>query len=47
MKQIKPILHCIYTQSEKTLAQLLEESFQCYLLQMLTVPNPSIRQDKR
>ena len=31
MKQTLPVVHCIYTEAEKSLAELLEESFRLIL----------------
>ena len=35
MKENLPIVHCTYTKSEKSLEQLLEESFRLYLSRTL------------
>ena len=35
MKQTLPVVHCIYTEAEKSLAELLEESFRLYLVRIL------------
>ena len=32
MKQTLPVVHCKYSEAEKTLAELLEESFRLYLV---------------
>ena len=41
MKQTLPVVHCIYTEAEKSLAELLEESFRLYLVRILATPeNP-------
>lgn len=32
MKQTLPVIHCIYTEAEKRLEELLEESFRLYLV---------------
>ena len=39
MEQTKPIVHCIYTQSENTLTQLLDEYFRSYLAYTLELTN--------
>lgn len=35
MKHTLPVVHCIYTEPEKSLAELLEESFRLYLVRIL------------
>ena len=35
MKQTLPVVHCIYTEAEKSLAELLEEPFRLYLVRIL------------
>ena len=35
MKQTLPVVHCIYTKAEESLAELLEESFRLYLVRIL------------
>lgn len=35
MKQTLPVVHCIYTEAETSLAELLEESFRIYLVRIL------------
>ena len=35
MEQTLPVVHCIYTEAEKSLAELLEESFRLYLVRIL------------
>ena len=35
MKQTLPVVHCTYTEAEKSLAELLEESFRLYLVRIL------------
>ena len=37
MKQTLPVVHCIYTEAEKSLAELLEESFRLYLVHILAI----------
>ena len=34
MEQTLPVVHCIYTEAEKSLAELLEESFRLYLVRI-------------
>ena len=36
MQQTLPVVHCIYTEAEKSLAELLEESFRLYLCLLYT-----------
>jgi len=38
MKQTLPVVHCTYTEAEKSLAELLEESFRLYLIRILATP---------
>jgi len=38
MKQPVLKVHCIYSESEKNLEQLLEESFWLYLVRILAIP---------
>ena len=35
MKQTLRVVHCIYPEAEKSLAELLEESFRLYLVRIL------------
>ena len=35
MNQTLPVVHCIYSEAEKSLAELLEESFRLYLVRIL------------
>lgn len=42
MKQTIPTVHCIYAESEKSLTQLLEESFRLYLIRMLKTPDKTV-----
>ena len=44
MKQTLPIVHCTYTEAEKSLAELLEESFRLYLVRILATPEKTIVQ---
>ena len=44
MKQTVPVVHCIYTQAEKSHAELLEESFRLYLIHILaTLEKPVVQ----
>lgn len=38
MRQDLPVVHCIYTEGEKSLTELLEESFRLYLVRILDAP---------
>ena len=42
MKQAKPIVHCIYTESDKSLTQLLYEYFRVYLTCSLEMTNKAM-----
>lgn len=42
MKQAKPIVHCIYTESNKSLTQLLDEYFRAYLSCSLEMTNKAM-----
>ena len=44
MKQTLPVVHCIYTEAEKSLAELLEESFRFYLIRILATPEKPVVQ---
>lgn len=44
MKQTLPVVHCIYTEAEKSLAELLEESFRLYLVRILVTSEESVVQ---
>ena len=44
MKQTLPVVHCTYTKTEKSLAELLEESFRLYLVRILATPEKSVVQ---
>lgn len=44
MKKTLPIVRCIYTESEKSLDELLEESFRLYLVRILATPEKSVVQ---
>lgn len=33
-----PVVRCIYTKGEKTLEELIEESFRLYLIRILSTP---------
>ena len=41
MRQNLPVVHCVYTDGEKSLAELLEESFRLYLVRTLATPEAS------
>lgn len=41
MKQTVPTVHCVYTEAEKSLPQLLEESFRLYLIRILAASGQS------
>ncbi len=38
MKKDLPIVYCTYTEAEKSLAELLQESFRLYLIRILAAP---------
>ena len=42
IKQVKPIVHCIYTESNKSLTQLLDEYFRAYLSCSLEMTNKAM-----
>ena len=42
MKQAKPIVHCIYPESDKSLTQLLDEYFRAYLACSLEMTNKAM-----
>ena len=44
MKQTVPIVHCTYTEAEKSLAELLEESFRLYLVRILATAEKPVVQ---
>ncbi len=44
MKKTLPIVRCIYTESEKSLDELLEESFRLYLIRILATPEKPVVQ---
>lgn len=44
MKQTLPVVHCIYTEAEKSLAELLEESFRLYLVHILATSEKPVVQ---
>lgn len=44
MRQDLPVVHCIYTEAEKSLAELLEESFRLYLVRILATPEKPVVQ---
>ena len=47
MRQDLPVVHCVYTDGEKSLAELLEESFRLYLVRILATPETSGVQSAR
>ena len=44
MKQTLPVVHCIYTEAEKSLAELLKESFRLYLVRILATSEKTVVQ---
>lgn len=44
MKQTLPVVHCIYTEAEKSLAELLEESFRLYLVRIFATSEEPVVQ---
>lgn len=44
MKQTLPVVRCIYTEAERSLADLLEESFRLYLIRILATPEKPVVQ---
>ena len=44
MKQTLSVVHCTYTEAEKSLTELLEESFRLYLVRILTTPEEHVVQ---
>ena len=44
MKQTLPVVHCIYTEAEKSLAELLEESFRLHLVRILATSEETVVQ---
>ena len=47
MRQNLPVVRCVYTDGEKSLAELLEESFRLYLVRILAMPETSDAQTAR
>ena len=47
MRQNLPVVRCVYTDGEKSLAELLEESFRLYLVRILAMPETSGAQTAR
>lgn len=41
MRQDLPVVRCEYSDGEKSLAELLEESFRLYLVRILAMPETS------
>lgn len=46
-KKDLPIVHCTYCSTEKSAAEILEESFRLYLVRMLASMGQAIVQHKR
>ena len=44
MKQTLPVVHCTYTEAEKSLVELLEESFRLYLIRILATSEKPVVQ---
>ena len=44
MKQTLPVVHCIYSEAEKSLAELLEEYFRLYLVRILATSEEPVVQ---
>ena len=44
MKQTLPVVHCTYTEAEKSLEELLEESFRLYLVRTLATSEKPVVQ---
>ena len=44
MKQTLPAVRCIYIEDEKSLVELLEESFRLYLIRILATPEKPVVQ---
>ena len=44
MKQTLPVVHCTYAEAEKSLVELLEESFRLYLIRILAIPEKPVVQ---
>ena len=47
MRQDLPVVRCVYNEGEKSLAELLEESFRIYLACILATPETSGEQSSR
>ena len=47
MKQNMPDIHCIYTETQRSLGDLLKESFRLYLIRTLATPETSAVQCSR
>ena len=47
MRQDLPVVRCVYNEGEKSLAELLEESFRIYLTRILATPETSGEQSSR
>ncbi len=46
-KKELPVVHCIYCDTERSLSEVLEESFRLYLSRILADIEKSVVQDKR
>ena len=44
MKKTLSVVHCIYTEAAKSLAELREESFRLYLIRILATPEKPVVQ---
>ena len=44
MNHTLPVVYCIYTEAEKSLAELLEESFRLYLVRILATSEEPVVQ---
>ena len=44
MKETLPVVHCTYIEAEKSLAELLEESFRLYLVRILATSEEPVVQ---
>lgn len=44
MKKKLPVVRCVYTETEKSLDELLEESFRLYLVRILATPEETVVQ---
>jgi hypothetical protein len=46
-KHTLPVVHCVYTETEKNLDELLEESFRLYLVRSLAASDKGVLQSSR